>query len=149
MAAASPPTCRYTASPDELAQLLAWLESKGRVVLDNEVYKVATGGASKSPAPAAATVSSGPYELENNAAVLSALGFPTAEGTFGFTPFVEVLHGRLAMAGIVGSVARELNTDMGTLEQLGVEGLPSIGGCSSWVGGGSACRQAAVASHVL
>jgi hypothetical protein len=98
------------------------------VVLDNEVYKVAAAGSSKSPAPAAAPVSSGPYELENNAAVLSALGFPTAEGTYGFTPFVEVLHGRLAMAGIVGSVARELNTDMGTLEQLGVEGLPSIGG---------------------
>ncbi|GFR51633.1 hypothetical protein Agub_g13989 [Astrephomene gubernaculifera] len=49
-----------------------------------------------------------------------AMGMPTDEGYFGFTPFSEMWVGRWAMIGFVSSVAVEFATGKGTLAQLGL-----------------------------
>ncbi|KAJ9504552.1 hypothetical protein QJQ45_005420, partial [Haematococcus lacustris] len=121
-------TPKYDLSPDQLATLMGNLQGQGKVVLDNGLFKAVQS--SLDPPPAAPAAAPGPPAPPRtlqapDGDILNTLGFATAEGWKGFTPAVEVLNGRLAMVGVASSVLRELRSDAGSLEQLGLQGLPA------------------------
>lgn len=120
-----------------MSELRSYMNSQvatGRLIQEGGLYRRPGMGGTAKSGPSGSAGYQGPAELESFSAVVSALGFPGSEGLAGITPFVEVLHGRLAMVGIMASITRELNTDMGTLEQLGVRDLPSMGACMGDLG---------------
>jgi len=125
---------KYNRSVAQLRTLMEALAEQGKVTVSQEgIYSAAGAKAaapasparSPSPAPGGARAPSAP-PLELDADLLRKMGFPTGQGMVGFNSFAEVANGRLAMLGFVSCMAVEFKSDLGTLEQVGFSGLPSM-----------------------
>ncbi|KXZ50706.1 hypothetical protein GPECTOR_15g390 [Gonium pectorale] len=90
-------------------------------------------------------------EKSGLAKLSDAIGMPTDEGYFGFTPFSEMWVGRWSMLGFVSSIVVEAATGKGTLAQLGLEApsTPLLAVMIAFFGGATVVGSVATVQQLI